>query len=244
MLQKLHPQDPEQRTEFAYWFLARITVDNAWPWNILWSDEVHFILDGAVNTQNCCIWSTVRPHMQQTDEGVVLDPEKETEIGTEDETDTEVDQDHSHLGDVLLADTEAVFLYLDRRRSRSRSRERDRDRDRRRDRHRSRSRSLSPRGRSPRRHRSRSPRRRSWSRSPRRKMRYVFNDNFLDKDLEGKTEEEQDMIRMMGFSSFDSTKGKHVKGNGIYSVHIIHKRKYRQYMNRKGGFNRPLDFVA
>ncbi|XP_067127397.1 U4/U6.U5 small nuclear ribonucleoprotein 27 kDa protein [Centruroides vittatus] len=149
----------------------------------------------------------------------------------------------------------------DRRRSRSRSRERDRDRDRRRDRHRSRSRSLSPRGRSPRRHRSRSPRRRSWSRSPRRKLRdsgegsskdsrgavpkfLMERKPITDKDLEGKTEEEQDMIRMMGFSSFDSTKGKHVKGNGIYSVHIIHKRKYRQYMNRKGGFNRPLDFVA
>lgn len=28
------------------------------------------------------------------------------------------------------------------------------------------------------------------------------------------------------------------------AVHVIMKRKYRQYMNRKGGFNRPLDFVA
>ncbi|PRD24773.1 UNVERIFIED_CONTAM: Snrnp27 [Trichonephila clavipes] len=67
---------------------------------------------------------------------------------------------------------------------------------------------------------------------------------FLDKDLEGKTDEEKDMMKIMGFGSFDSTKGKHVPGNVAYGVHVIHKRKYRQYMNRKGGFNRPLDFVA
>lgn len=33
-------------------------------------------------------------------------------------------------------------------------------------------------------------------------------------------------------------------GNNMGAVHVIMKRKYRQYMNRKGGFNRPLDFVA
>ena len=34
-----------------------------------------------------------------------------------------------------------------------------------------------------------------------------------------------------------------VKGNDVGSVHVVVKRKYRQYMNRKGGFNRPLDYV-
>ena len=63
-------------------------------------------------------------------------------------------------------------------------------------------------------------------------------------DLQGKTEDEQEMMKMMGFCSFDSTKGKKVAGNDAGSVHVILKRKYRQYMNRKGGFNRPLDFVA
>lgn len=38
--------------------------------------------------------------------------------------------------------------------------------------------------------------------------------------------------------------GKKVDGNNAGAVHVIMKRKYRQYMNRKGGFNRPLDFVA
>lgn len=89
-----------------------------------------------------------------------------------------------------------------------------------------------------------------------------------EKDLEGKTEEEQDMMKMMGFGGFDTTKGKKVPGNDVSAVHTIQKRKYRyvfvvlsllfqyivliclqlcfhrQYMNRKGGFNRPLDPVA
>lgn len=63
-------------------------------------------------------------------------------------------------------------------------------------------------------------------------------------DLEGKTPEEQEMLRTMGFCGFDTTKGKKVEGNNVGEVHVILKRKYRQYMNRKGGFNRPLDFVA
>lgn len=56
--------------------------------------------------------------------------------------------------------------------------------------------------------------------------------------------EDKEMVKMMGFCSFDSTKGKKVEGNDVGAVHVILKRKYRQYMNRKGGFNRPLDFVA
>ncbi|GBM68317.1 hypothetical protein AVEN_24177-1 [Araneus ventricosus] len=30
---------------------------HAWPWNILWTDETHFHLEGSVNTQNCRIWT-------------------------------------------------------------------------------------------------------------------------------------------------------------------------------------------
>ena len=62
-------------------------------------------------------------------------------------------------------------------------------------------------------------------------------------DLEGKTEEEIDMMKMMGFNGFNTSKGKKVKGNDVGDVHVAVKRKYRQYMNRKGGFNRPLDYV-
>jgi len=56
-------------------------------------------------------------------------------------------------------------------------------------------------------------------------------------------QEEQDMMKVMGFGTFDSTKNKKVKGNNVGEVHVVVKRKYRQYMNRKGGFNRPLDYV-
>ena len=50
-------------------------------------------------------------------------------------------------------------------------------------------------------------------------------------------------ISVMGFGNFDTTKNKKVKGNQVGDVNILVKRKYRQYMNRKGGFNRPLDYV-
>uniref|UniRef100_A0A0X3PNV8 U4/U6.U5 small nuclear ribonucleoprotein 27 kDa protein n=1 Tax=Schistocephalus solidus TaxID=70667 RepID=A0A0X3PNV8_SCHSO len=59
-----------------------------------------------------------------------------------------------------------------------------------------------------------------------------------------RTEEEIEMMKVMGFAQFDSTKGKHVPGNDIYVTCIRKKRRYRQYMNRRGGFNRKLDPVA
>ena len=57
-------------------------------------------------------------------------------------------------------------------------------------------------------------------------------------------DEEEFMARMMGFSGFDSTKGKHVEDNDTTAAKgaaaKVLKREYRQYMNRKGGFNKPL----
>ena len=52
-------------------------------------------------------------------------------------------------------------------------------------------------------------------------------------------EEDPPLSQLMGFSRFSSTKGKkHVDYGGVET----HKqRKYRQYMNRPGGFNMPLD---
>ncbi|KAG0280411.1 hypothetical protein BGZ95_010226 [Linnemannia exigua] len=64
-----------------------------------------------------------------------------------------------------------------------------------------------------------------------------------DKPLEELTPEEQEarMMAMMGFGGFDSTKGKKVAGADVSGVDIKKQRQYRQYMNRRGGFNRPLD---
>ena len=52
--------------------------------------------------------------------------------------------------------------------------------------------------------------------------------------------ETTEMKRMMGFGGFKSTKNTKVKGNNIYGVYKEKKVEYRQYMNRVGGFNRPL----
>lgn len=55
------------------------------------------------------------------------------------------------------------------------------------------------------------------------------------------------MAAMLGFASFDSTKGKVVADNQVGpskgAVQVITQRKYRQYMNRVGGFNRQLDAI-
>lgn len=92
--------------------------------------------------------------------------------------------------------------------------------------------------------------RRSRSKTPLKKEKKISRTvpltapKVTEEDLRGKTAEEQEMMKLMGFCNFDSTHGKEVEGNNVGDVHVILKRKYRQYMNRKGGFNRPLDFVA
>ncbi|ETS03063.1 DUF1777-domain-containing protein [Trichoderma reesei RUT C-30] len=48
------------------------------------------------------------------------------------------------------------------------------------------------------------------------------------------------MQALMGFGGFDTTKGKKIPGNDVGAVRKEKKSEYRQYMNRQGGFNRPL----
>ena len=64
----------------------------------------------------------------------------------------------------------------------------------------------------------------------------------------GDAEAEEDaearaMAEMMGFAAFDSTAGKEVSDPRCKMEAVKKKepRRYRQYMNRRGGFNRPLD---
>lgn len=53
--------------------------------------------------------------------------------------------------------------------------------------------------------------------------------------------DEIEMMKVMGIPvGFDSTKGKSVPGNDVGGVRAVTKRQPRQYMNRRGGFNRPL----
>ena len=60
----------------------------------------------------------------------------------------------------------------------------------------------------------------------------------------GMTEEDK-MAALMGFGGFGSTKNSKVEDNHTGAAKGASQRKkerkYRQYMNRKGGFNRPLD---
>lgn len=68
------------------------------------------------------------------------------------------------------------------------------------------------------------------------------NEGAQDDDADPDDPEAQ-MMKMMGFGGFDSTKGKHVPGADASGANVKKQPKYRQYMNRRGGFNRPLDNV-
>ncbi|KAG6414414.1 hypothetical protein SASPL_127136 [Salvia splendens] len=155
-------------------------------------------------------------------------------------------------------------------RDRERDRDRDRSRrshsrtpDRTRSRH-TRSRTRSPDERD--RHRQRHRHHRSRSRSPTSPARKRLKDDVVlkdkddavskdkkqkentsagiddvNKDLELMDEDEMEMMKKFGIpAGFDSTKGKPVAGNEVGAVRKVTKRQPRQYMNRRGGFNRPL----
>jgi U4/U6.U5 tri-snRNP-associated protein 3 len=54
-------------------------------------------------------------------------------------------------------------------------------------------------------------------------------------------DEDEQMSVLMGFKNFKTTKNKKIPGNEFnYAVRKEKTTKYRQYMNRQGGFNRPL----
>ncbi|GBC00932.1 hypothetical protein RclHR1_04000013 [Rhizophagus clarus] len=158
----------------------------------------------------------------------------------------------------------------DRRERRSRSphgRDRDRIRDRdRRDRrrtperssrHRSRSRSPiskrdrgSPRGSERERDRKddrhdRDRKIRSRSRSPRKEdlSNVPESSNSSLMNIDPDEDPEHALMKAMGIAGFNTTKGKKVAGNDAAAVSIKKQRQYRQYMNRRGGFNRPLDKI-
>lgn len=51
---------------------------------------------------------------------------------------------------------------------------------------------------------------------------------------------ERQMLKTLGFTSFRSTQNTKIPGNNVFGVRKEKKAEYRQYMNRVGGFNRPL----
>ena len=70
-----------------------------------------------------------------------------------------------------------------------------------------------------------------------------------DEEEEELDEEAQmsEMQRLMGFGGFNTTKNTKVEdnhsGSGKGYASVKKARKYRQYMNRKGGFDRNLDSI-
>lgn len=61
-----------------------------------------------------------------------------------------------------------------------------------------------------------------------------------DEDIVVEDDSMDAMQAMMGFGGFGTTHQKKVVGNDVYAVRKEKKTEYRQYMNRVGGFNRPL----
>jgi len=61
--------------------------------------------------------------------------------------------------------------------------------------------------------------------------------------MDAVNQDDEAMMAMMGMTGFGSTKGKHVEGNQEGAAKIKKERTWRQYMNRRGGFNRPLDNI-
>ncbi|GFX36052.1 hypothetical protein TNCV_4215741 [Trichonephila clavipes] len=59
----IHQNDPQARRRFVEWAQNDIAVVPDFHKRILFSDEVHFWLNGYVNKQNCRIWSEANPQV-------------------------------------------------------------------------------------------------------------------------------------------------------------------------------------
>ena len=71
-------------------------------------------------------------------------------------------------------------------------------------------------------------------------MQVDFKPGINGRTVEGEGDEDTLLKKLMGFSSFKSTHNTKVPGNNISGIRKEKKAEYRQYMNRVGGFNRPL----
>ncbi|GFU92216.1 DUF4817 domain-containing protein [Trichonephila clavipes] len=59
----IHQNDHQARRRFVEWAQNEIAVVLDFHGRILFSDEVHFWLNGYVNKQNCRIWSEANPQV-------------------------------------------------------------------------------------------------------------------------------------------------------------------------------------
>lgn len=69
------------------------------------------------------------------------------------------------------------------------------------------------------------------------------NSDSNEDDDETELTEDQLMAKLMGVTEFSTTKGKDHSISDLSGANKKTRRRYRQYMNRRGGFNRPLSPV-
>ncbi|UKK01970.1 cyclophilin-RNA interacting protein [Theileria orientalis] len=91
---------------------------------------------------------------------------------------------------------------------------------------------------------SRSPGSRRDAEHERRSRSVSLGHSDREYETAGEIKDEEELLRsMMGISSFETTKNKKHEETSVSGVKKKSKRKYRQYMNRRGGFNHPLSPV-
>lgn len=61
LVQELNEDDPDRRVEFCEFMMTRIDEDPNFLYNIVFSDEATFQLNGEVNRHNCRYWSDTNP---------------------------------------------------------------------------------------------------------------------------------------------------------------------------------------
>lgn len=61
-----------------------------------------------------------------------------------------------------------------------------------------------------------------------------------DENGVAESDEMDEMLKLMGFGGFSSTKNKKVEGTNAFGASKHKNSEYRQYMNRAKGFNRSL----
>ncbi|GFQ88992.1 transposable element tc3 transposase [Trichonephila clavata] len=58
--QELKPSDFDYCRDFVVF--NKMEEQHDWLHTVLWTDEAHFTLSGAVNTHSCRVWTTENPH--------------------------------------------------------------------------------------------------------------------------------------------------------------------------------------
>jgi len=67
LVHKLNEDDFDRRDEFSEEMMLRIDEDPNFPFNIVFSDEATFQLDGTLNRHNCRYWADSNPHWARED---------------------------------------------------------------------------------------------------------------------------------------------------------------------------------